>query len=110
MRLCMDEDNATAFELAGEPCPRALASTQAAIANLRASDMDSAAAQPAVQLAALGPVGGFAAPSSGSADGSGETGTFLTMVQSVALHVAAAFTPSSPSEHFANPYPMDGIE
>ena len=26
-RLCMDEDNALAFELAGEPCPRVLPST-----------------------------------------------------------------------------------
>lgn len=34
-RLCMDDDNAMAFELAGEPCPRALASSQAAIARVR---------------------------------------------------------------------------
>jgi hypothetical protein len=56
-RLCMNEDNALAFELAGEPCPRALASTQAAIATIRASNPDYdpervAAAAPA-QLASL---------------------------------------------------------
>ena len=33
-RLCMDSDNAMAFELAGTPCPRALKSTQNAIATL----------------------------------------------------------------------------
>ena len=33
-RLCMDDDNAMAFELAGEPCPRELKSTQNAIAKL----------------------------------------------------------------------------
>lgn len=34
-RLCMDDDNAMAFELAGEPCPRALESSQAAVAKVR---------------------------------------------------------------------------
>ena len=34
-RLCMDSDNAMAFELAGEPCPRALKSSQAAVAQIR---------------------------------------------------------------------------
>ena len=34
-RLCMDDDNAMAFELAGEPCPRALQSSQAAVAKIR---------------------------------------------------------------------------
>jgi len=34
-RLCMDNDNALAFELAGEPCPRALPSAQAAIKTIR---------------------------------------------------------------------------
>ena len=34
-RLCMDSDNAMAFELAGEPCPRALKTSQAALAEVR---------------------------------------------------------------------------
>jgi len=53
-RLCMDEDNALAFELAGEPCPRALPSTQAALAKIRAwnPDYERVAAAP-VQLASL---------------------------------------------------------
>jgi hypothetical protein len=53
-RLCMDDDNALAFELAGEPCPRALPSTQAALARIREWNPDYARAdaQP-VQLAAL---------------------------------------------------------
>ena len=53
-RLCMNEDNALAFELAGEPCPRALPSTQAALERIREwnPDYQRVAAQP-VQLAAL---------------------------------------------------------
>ena len=43
-RLCMDGDNALAFELAGEPCPRALRSTQAAIAKMREYDANYVAA------------------------------------------------------------------
>ena len=51
-RLCMDSDNAMAFELAGEPCPRALKSTQAAIATLGEWKADYAATT-APQTAAL---------------------------------------------------------
>ncbi len=51
-RLCMDDDNAMAFELAGEPCPRALKSTQNAIATLGEWKADYAAT-PAAQTAAL---------------------------------------------------------
>ncbi|MPY75162.1 MAG: hypothetical protein GEU87_12965 [Alphaproteobacteria bacterium] len=43
-RLCMDEDNAMAFELAGEPCPRALATSQAAVAKMREHQADYMAA------------------------------------------------------------------
>lgn len=43
-RLCMDEDNAMAFELAGEPCPRALQTSQAAQAKMREYDAAYAAA------------------------------------------------------------------
>lgn len=51
-RLCMDSDNAMAFELAGEPCPRALKSTQNAIATLGEWKADYAATT-APQTAAL---------------------------------------------------------
>ena len=51
-RLCMDDDNAMAFELAGNPCPRALKSTQNAIATLNTWKADYAAAT-AGQTAAL---------------------------------------------------------
>ena len=34
-RLCMDEDNAIAFELAGTPCPRKLKSAQNAVAKIK---------------------------------------------------------------------------
>lgn len=51
-RLCMDGDNAMAFELAGEPCPRALKSTQNAIATLGEWKADYAATT-AAQTAAL---------------------------------------------------------
>ncbi len=51
-RLCMDDDNAMAFELAGEPCPRALKSTQNAIATLGEWKADYAATT-AAQTAAL---------------------------------------------------------
>ncbi len=36
IRLCMDEDNALAFEVVGEPCPRPLKSAQLAAAKLKA--------------------------------------------------------------------------
>lgn len=39
-RLCMDSDNAMAFELAGEPCPRALKTSQAAVATMREYNPD----------------------------------------------------------------------
>ena len=43
-RLCMDSDNAMAFELAGEPCPRALKTSQAAVATMRDYNPDYMAA------------------------------------------------------------------
>ncbi len=45
-RLCMDNDNALAFELAGEPCPRALPSAQAAIKTIRDRNPGYRAAAP----------------------------------------------------------------
>ncbi len=113
-RLCMDEDNAMAFELAGEPCPRQLASTQAALARIRAAetadDADVAAAKPAVQLAALGDAGVRAAASAAHDDEAPQSGDLLAMVQSFAHTVAAAFSADSSPDFSANPYPMDGIE
>ena len=58
-RLCMDEDNAMAFELAGEPCPRELRSTQGAIASLnerRAEYRAALAAASKWQTASTAPV------------------------------------------------------
>jgi len=110
-RLCMDEDNAMAFELAGEPCPRQLASTQAALAKIRASDPGSfAAAHPAVQLAALGDAGDRAAATAATGDETPQITDLLAMVQSVVHHVAAAFSEETSTDFFAKPYPTDGIE
>ncbi|MPY72704.1 MAG: hypothetical protein GEU87_00445 [Alphaproteobacteria bacterium] len=109
-RLCMDEDNAMAFELAGEPCPRALASTQAAIAKLRAADPSYVAAgEPAMQLAMLGGGVGGAVADGGSGD-TPRLGVLLAMVQSAVQHVAAAITPSAPSDDFSDPDLLYGIE
>lgn len=97
-RLCMDEDNAMAFELAGEPCPRALPSTQAAIAKLRAADPSYVAAgEPAAQLAMLGDGHGVAgavadAVSGGGGDDAPQLGDLLAMVQSAVQHAAAALS------------------
>lgn len=56
-RLCMNDENALAFELAGEPCPRALASTQAALAKIREWNPDYvAAAAPGLQVASTAAV------------------------------------------------------
>jgi hypothetical protein len=104
-RLCMDEDNAMAFELTGQPCPRQLASTQAVLAKLRAVDPDYvAAAEPGLQLAALGNAGRDAA----GADETPRTSTLLAMVQSFVQNVAGAL--ATPVAGLANPYPYDGIE
>jgi hypothetical protein len=104
-RLCMDEDNAMAFELTGQPCPRQLASTQAVLAKLRAIDPDYvAAAEPGLQLAALGNAGRDAA----GADETPRTSTLLAMVQSFVQNVAGAL--ATPVAGLANPYPYDGIE
>jgi hypothetical protein len=50
-RLCMDEDNAMAFELAGEPCPRALQTSQAALEKVREHNATYAAAPVGAQTA-----------------------------------------------------------
>jgi len=89
-RLCMNEDNALAFELAGEPCPRALASTQAAIAKIRAWNPDYEPARDVamapVQVAALdGPAGGQLAvlPPASKTDAAWLSGGFESFVAAV---------------------------
>jgi hypothetical protein len=47
----MDEDNAMAFELAGEPCPRALQTSQAALEKVREHNATYAAAPVGAQTA-----------------------------------------------------------
>jgi hypothetical protein len=104
-RLCMDEDNAIAFELAGEPCPRALASTQAALAKIRdAGPAYLASAQPSAQLAMLGEATGVKTSQTDGGDG-----TLLAMVQSAVQQVAAAFT-AAQAESAPEPYTLYGIE
>ncbi len=105
-RLCMDNDNALAFELAGEPCPRALPSAQAAIETIRERNPGyRAAADHGFQVAALTHVTGRdGRPSAesrnfkniSSLDSTGEEtdaaskfGTLLAMVMSAVNHVAS---------------------
>lgn len=58
-RLCMDDNNALAFELAGEPCPRALPSAQAALWTIRQHDPSyQTATAHSFQVAALTDVSG----------------------------------------------------
>jgi hypothetical protein len=105
VRLCMNEDNAMAFEVAGQPCPRQLASTQAVLAKLRAIDPDYVpAAGPGLQLAALGNAGQGAA----GADEAPRTDTLLSMVRSFVQNVAGAF--ATPAAGLADAYPYDGLE
>ena len=113
-RLCMNEENALAFELAGEPCPRALPSTQAALAKIRAAGPAYlAAAEGPVQLAMAGDVGGIASAGGsvdgGGADGAAQTGTLLAMVHTAVQNVAAAFAASSAGAD-PEPYTLYGIE
>jgi hypothetical protein len=114
-RLCMNEENALAFELAGQPCPRALPSTQAALAKIRAADPAYlAAAEVPVQLAMAGDAGGMSS-AGGGADGGGADGapqagsTLLAMVHTAVQTVAAAFAASSAGAD-PEPYTLYGIE
>ena len=107
-RLCMNEDNAMAFELAGEPCPRLLPSTQAALAKIRAADSAYlATVAPSVQLAMLGDADADATRADG--DDARPIGTLLAMVQSAVQNVAAAFT-APPGDAAGEPYTLYGIE
>ena len=80
-RLCMDEDNALAFELAGEPCPRVLPSTQAALAKISAAGGTGFTAEPArrAQLASLEDASGSLGADSPAA--ASQAGALLAMVQ-----------------------------
>lgn len=109
-RLCMNEENAMAFELAGEPCPRELASTQAALAKIQAINPDyQAAAEPGPQFASTERVS-----TAGESVGSGDADTewtspkmegFLAMVRSVVDHLTSGFGGSA-----EDATAMDGIE
>jgi hypothetical protein len=116
-RLCMNDENALAFELAGEPCPRALPSTQAALAKLREWNPDyQAAAEPGAQFASTGAV--TAAVAGASVDdnaGTADSGTgwaspqidgFLAMVSSVLDHLTAGAADGAGDDVTA----MDGLE
>ena len=108
-RLCMNDENALAFELAGEPCPRALASAQAAIAKIRQWNPEyQAAAAPGPQFATTGEAASLA--SAGTADQDGEwmapkIDGFIAMVRSVVDHLTADVSGGA-----GDTYPMDGIE
>jgi len=108
-RLCMNDENALAFELAGEPCPRALASAQAAIAKIRQWNPEyHAAAEPGPQFATTGEAASLA--SAGTADHDGEwmapkIDGFIAMVRSVVDHLTAGVSGGA-----GNAYAMDGIE
>ena len=108
-RLCMNDENALAFELAGEPCPRALQSAQAAIAKIRQWNPEyQAAAEPGPQFATTGDVASLA--SAGTADQDGEWMSpkidgFIAMVRSVVDHLTAGASGGA-----GNAYAMDGIE
>lgn len=108
-RLCMNDENALAFELAGEPCPRVLASAQAAIAKIRQWNPEyQAAAEPGPQFATTGEAASLA--SAGTVDQDGEwmapkIDGFIAMVRSVVDHLTAGVSGGA-----SNAYAMDGIE
>jgi hypothetical protein len=114
-RLCMNDENALAFELAGEPCPRALPSTQAALARIREWNPDyQAAAEPGIQVASTGAVmpaaaGASANAETADADAEGlspKIDGFLAMVSSVMDRLTTDVPGNSADDVTA----MDGIE
>lgn len=125
-RLCMDDDNALAFELAGEPCPRALPSAQAAIETIRDQNPSyRAATDHGFQVAALSDVASRNSPPSAesrnskninSLDSSGEDagaaskiGTLIAMVVS-AVNQAASSVSANFDIDWDGVSAMDGIE
>lgn len=112
-RLCMNDENALAFELAGEPCPRALPSTQAALARIREWNPDyQAAAAPGVQVASTAAAAGASANANAEAANadaewlSPKIDGFLAMVSSVMDHL----TTDVPSVSADDVTAMDGLE
>lgn len=110
-RLCMNEDNALAFEMTGEPCPRALPSTQAALDEIRQWNPDyGVAAKPDTQVASTAPVsfgdGASVATHAESAEGDSRWGTLVAMVTSLFDGAGGAHGPSGPDSVTA----MDGVE
>jgi hypothetical protein len=125
-RLCMNEDNALAFELAGEPCPRALPSTQAALETIRQWNPNyQAATNPDLQVAALGDVVGLNGqvaagtedlnpssndePQGAAATSSSPIGTLIAMVTSAIDHIASNASGDIDSD-LDSVTAMDGIE
>jgi hypothetical protein len=113
-RLCMNEENAMAFELAGEPCPRALPSTQAALAKIKAMNPDYAvAAEAGPQFASTQPASVSDATAESRAVGgdadaewlSPKIDGFLAMVRSVVDHLTHGFAAAG-----GDVTAMDGIE
>lgn len=125
-RLCMDNDNALAFELAGEPCPRALPSAQAAIETIRDQNPSyRAAVDHGFQVAALADVADRNSPPSAESrtsktnsnlDSNGEDagaaskiGTLIAMVVS-AVNQAASSVSANFDIGVDSVSAMDGIE
>lgn len=125
-RLCMDDNNALAFELAGEPCPRALPSAQAALWTIRQQNPDYQTAKaPIFQLAALTEVSGRndkpsaesqnpnkisgLATNDGESAGTSKFGTLLAMVVSAVNQVASVVSSDFDSD-WDGAAAMDGVE
>ncbi|MEM9682614.1 MAG: hypothetical protein AAF942_05065 [Pseudomonadota bacterium] len=110
-RLCMNEDNALAFEMTGEPCPRALPSTQAALDEIRQWNPGyGVAANPDTQVASAAPVSRARSESVAtrdeSAEGGSRWGTLVAMVTSLLDGADAGHGPAGPDSVTA----MDGVE
>lgn len=113
-RLCMNEDNAMAFEMTGEPCPRALPSTQAVLDEIRQWNPGygaaAASAEPGTQIASAAPVSGGSATGVAASGESAETGsrwgTLVAMVTSLLDGAPDAHGPGSLDAVTA----MDGVE
>jgi hypothetical protein len=126
-RLCMDENNALAFELAGEPCPRALPSAQAALWTIRQQNPSyQAATAHSFQVAALSGVTGrnnqpsaesqnsekvssLASPSEEEEAVGSEIGTLIAMVISAVNQVTSGVSPDFDGD-LNGAAAMDGIE
>lgn len=125
-RLCMDNDNALAFELAGEPCPRALPSAQAALWTIRQHNPSyQTATAHSFQVAALTDVSGRDNQPSAERQNpkkiSGLTstgeeiaatskiGTLIAMVVSAVNQAASAVSPDFDGD-LNGASAMDGIE